>query len=84
MVMDEFRGRGIGRALIEAAERHFRDAGCRLVEVTSNDRLVDAHRFYEHAGYVRTSKRFAKKFAWPLLRRSMVAPTAESFSSSRS
>ena len=60
VVRENRRGNGLGRALIDAAEQYFRTAGCRLVEVTSNDRLIDAHRFYEHMGYERTSKRFAK------------------------
>jgi ribosomal protein S18 acetylase RimI-like enzyme len=54
------RGRGIGRALVAAAEAMLTDAGCVLIEVTSNARRADAHAFYERLGYERTSVRFAK------------------------
>ena len=55
-----FRGCGIGRALMEEAERWAATHGCALLEVTSNQRRVDAHKFYEQLGYERTSYRFAR------------------------
>ena len=61
MIVDKScRGQGIGRKLVEEACSRMRDAGCSLVEVTSNDRLADAHRFYAALGFERTSVRFAK------------------------
>jgi GNAT superfamily N-acetyltransferase len=61
MVIDAaVRGRGIGAALVRAAERELAGAGCRLVEVTSNLARTDAHRFYERLGYERTSVRFSR------------------------
>ena len=51
----------LGRMLVEAAEEWCRKQGCKLIEVTSNDRRAEAHAFYRHMGYERTSVRFFKK-----------------------
>ena len=47
-------------ALVAAAEETLASAGCGLLEITSNVRLVGAHEFYEYLGYERTSIRLAK------------------------
>jgi ribosomal protein S18 acetylase RimI-like enzyme len=61
LVVDESaRGRGIGRALVAAAEGASIRDGCGLLEVTSNVRRADAHAFYERLGYERSSYRFVK------------------------
>jgi ribosomal protein S18 acetylase RimI-like enzyme len=61
VVAEEAQDQGVGRMLVEAAEDWMRQRGCKLVEVTSNDRRAAAHAFYRHMGYERTSIRFAKK-----------------------
>ena len=61
VVAEDAQGHGIGRMLVEAAEAWMRKKACKLVEVTSNDRRADAHAFYRHMGYERTSMRFVKK-----------------------
>ncbi|MGZ3172406.1 MAG: GNAT family N-acetyltransferase [Croceibacterium sp.] len=55
------RGRGIGAKLVRAAERALTADGCQLVEVTSNMKRTEAHRFYERLGYERTSVRLARE-----------------------
>jgi GNAT superfamily N-acetyltransferase len=60
VVAQDAQGQGLGRMLVEAAEAWFRKQGCQLAEVTSNDRRGEAHAFYRHLGYERTSIRFAK------------------------
>ena len=61
VVASEVRGQNIGRMLVDAVEQWCRDEGCKLMEVTSNDRRTAAHAFYRHLGYERTSMRFAKQ-----------------------
>lgn len=60
VVSGKARRKGVGRALVEAAEARLRQRGCGLVEVTSNVKLRAAHAFYERLGFERTSHRFAK------------------------
>lgn len=63
LVTSSMRGRGVGRALVQAAEDWSRQRGCALIEVTSNLRLTTAHAFYHHLGFETTSMRFAKSLA---------------------
>jgi GNAT superfamily N-acetyltransferase len=61
LVVDErARGRGVGRVLVDAAQAHCVAKGCVLIEVTSNQRLTDAHAFYTRLGFAATSVRFGK------------------------
>lgn len=45
------RGGGLGRQLLDWAIAEARRRDCRLVQLTSDRRRPDAHRFYETAGF---------------------------------
>jgi GNAT superfamily N-acetyltransferase len=47
----DMRGQGIGAAMIEFAIAEAKRRGVRLVQLTSNAKRKDAHRFYERLGF---------------------------------
>lgn len=61
VVTEQWRGKGIGTALVAAAEQRMIARGCECLEVTSNLKLSRAHAFYERCGLQRSSFRFFKK-----------------------
>ncbi len=65
VVDSEWRGRGIGRLLMEQAEAWARAQGCRAVTLRSNVIRAEAHRFYENLGYrrLKTQHAFLKSLA---------------------
>lgn len=48
------RGTGIGKAMLEWTIDACRERGCGLVQLTTDKRRADAHRFYEHLGFQAT------------------------------
>ncbi|WP_438854435.1 GNAT family N-acetyltransferase [Agromyces sp. M3QZ16-3] len=50
-VAESERGLGLGSAMIAWAIEHARERGARLVQLTSDARRDDAHRFYERLGF---------------------------------
>jgi ribosomal protein S18 acetylase RimI-like enzyme len=59
-VTPSVQGRGIGRALLRAAEGHFRMQGLARIEVTSGPLHTAAYPFYRRLGYTDHGVRFAK------------------------
>lgn len=53
-VAEEMRGQGLGRVLVAYAIERARERGCSLVQLTTDLRRQDAHRFYESLGFTHT------------------------------
>jgi GNAT superfamily N-acetyltransferase len=51
-VQSSLRSRGLGAELMRWAISRAREKSCRRVQLTSNKRRKDAHRFYERLGFV--------------------------------
>ncbi|HVT41922.1 MAG TPA: GNAT family N-acetyltransferase [Acidimicrobiales bacterium] len=51
-VHPDWRGRGVGAALVRSAVDRARALGCYRVQLTSNRKRPEAHRFYERLGLV--------------------------------
>ncbi|MDL4813501.1 GNAT family N-acetyltransferase [Actinomadura opuntiae] len=52
------RGGGLGRTLMDCAIARARARGCGLVQLMSNKRREDAHRFYVSLGFARSHEGF--------------------------
>lgn len=63
-VLSEYRKCGIGRALLEKAEKWARETNAVGIRLCSGSQRTDAHKFYEHCGYVisKEQKNFKKIF----------------------
>ncbi len=59
-VLAALRSKGIGARMIQFAEETARARGARGVELSSNKRRTDAHRFYERLGYAKSHEAFKK------------------------
>jgi GNAT superfamily N-acetyltransferase len=59
-VDQEFRGRGLGILMMIEAEKYFVEQCCGKIEVTSNNRRLEAHRFYLNRGYIEDSRKFVR------------------------
>jgi ribosomal protein S18 acetylase RimI-like enzyme len=62
-ILSTMRRRGIGRALIAAAEKDFGQRGIKRVALNTRLAREDAHKFYESLGYERNGWRFVKQLS---------------------
>ena len=61
IVLEEARGTGVGRELMEEQERRARGHGCHALALESAYHRTDAHRFYGNLGLRDLSKAFYKQ-----------------------
>jgi GNAT superfamily N-acetyltransferase len=52
------RGSGLGTQMVTWAIDYCRDAGCGMIQLTSNKVRLDAHRFYEKLGFSKSHEGF--------------------------
>lgn len=57
-VASHMRGHGLGRRLFDRAIARARERGCHIVQLTSDKRRTEAHRFYESLGFSATHDGF--------------------------
>ena len=53
-----YRSQGLGEAMITWAVAEARHRGCRMVQLTSDKRRTNAHRFYQRLGFAATHEGF--------------------------
>ena len=61
VVSDKMRGRGVGEALIAAAEKDLAQRNIRRVAVNARFERTRAHKFYEKLGYTKNGFRLVKE-----------------------
>ena len=57
-VVDGKRSLGIGSQMMRWAVERCRQRGCGMVQLTSNKKRLDAHRFYERLGFAKSHEGF--------------------------
>jgi len=61
-VSESERNRGYGSQMMRWALERCRERGCGMVQLTSNKKRTDAHRFYERLGFSRSHEGFKYYF----------------------
>jgi len=50
-IAPEWRAKGVGTQMMNWAINHAKNSNCRRIQLTSNKKRKDAHRFYERLGF---------------------------------
>jgi GNAT superfamily N-acetyltransferase len=58
VVDSKYRGTGIGKLLLEYFRKKAKSAGCYKVQLMSDKRRTEAHKFYKAIGYNATAEGF--------------------------
>lgn len=57
LVIDEkFRGKGIGKLLIEKAKQWAKEKGNNMIRLRCNVKRKETHKFYQHLGFIETKE----------------------------
>lgn len=59
-VDEQYRNMGIGTELLKYAENVSIQSGCVMMDITTNRKRTDAHRFYERNGYTQSHYKYTK------------------------
>lgn len=57
-IASDLRSQGLGRRMIEWAVDRCRERGCGMAQLTSQSSRIDAHRFYERMGWIKSHAGF--------------------------
>ena len=57
----DYRGKGIGAAMMAFCIEDARRRGAKIIQLTSNAARADAHRFYERLGFIKSHAGFKMK-----------------------
>lgn len=57
-ISPDHRNRGLGGEMIRWAVERCRERGCGVVQLTSNKKRLDAHRFYQRLGFEQSHEGF--------------------------
>jgi GNAT superfamily N-acetyltransferase len=65
VVSEKMRGRGVGHALIGAAEQYLAQKNIKRIAVNARFERKEAHEFYEKLGYTKNGFRLVKELPMP-------------------